>query len=264
MNYRVIAPPSSLKNYVQHFFVLENQTDDASQKTFTVMCSGAPGLIFQQNSNVFTGFEGEQLPQLFVFGQAKKHGQLHGSGSFRTIGVSLQPTALKSVFGLSANELTDQNTCITHLAKTSLSEQLLNCSSVQQQVSCLSAFLQAQARRHQGDNKKVQYAVEALQQGARLSRVLHDLNLSERSLERLFHAHIGITPVLYARICRFQTSLALLRQGRFRSLTDIAHSLGYYDQSHFIRDFKLFSGASPNVYVRKTIERMPGFPEWQS
>ncbi|WP_233211032.1 DUF6597 domain-containing transcriptional factor, partial [Pseudoxanthomonas sp. KAs_5_3] len=79
------------------------------------------------------GFKRERLPQLFVFGQATRYGQLHGSGSFSTIGVSFQPTALKSMFGLNANELTDQSTCISQLAKTSLTEQLLSCSSTQQQ-----------------------------------------------------------------------------------------------------------------------------------
>ncbi|WP_217604188.1 helix-turn-helix domain-containing protein [Chitinophaga sp. GbtcB8] len=264
MNFQIIPPPASLKNYVRHFWMLEDQTDDVSPKTFTAMCNGIPGLIFQEKPEAFAGFEGERLPQLFVFGQAKQYGQLHCYGSFRTIGVSFQPTALKSVFGLNANELTHQNTCISQLTKTSLTEQLLNCSSLQQQVDCLSTFLLAQVRRHEGGNKKVEYAVDALQQGTNLSRVLHDLNLSGRSLERLFHSHIGIAPSLFTRICRFQTSLAFLRQGRFHSLTDLAHSIGYYDQSHFIRDFKLFSGASPRIYLRKTIERMPGFPEWQS
>jgi len=264
MNFQAVSPPAPLKNYVRHFWMLENATDDISQKTFTVMCNGVPGLIFQENPKVFTGFQGEQLPQLFVFGQARKFGQLHGSGSFRTIGVTFQPTALKSLFGVNANQLTDQNICITHLAKTFLTEQLLACSSLQQQVACLSTFLLTQAHDREGENKKVEYAAVALQHGTNLSRVLHELNLSERSLERLFQTHIGITPILYARICRFQTSLALLRQGRYHSLTDIAHSLGYFDQSHFIHDFKLFSGASPGTYLRKTIERMPGFPEWQS
>ena len=264
MNYQVIAPPPSLKNYVRDFWALENPTDDGSQKAFTVMCNGLPGLIFQESPALFTGFEGERLPQLFVFGQARKFGQLHGGGRFRTIGVTFQPTALKSVFGLNANELTDQNICISHLAKTSLSEQLLSSRSVQQQATCLFTFLQAQAQRHEDENKQLGYAVAALQQGKRVSSVLQDLHLSERRLERLFLTHIGITPILYARICRFQTSLTLMRQGRFRSLTDIAHSLDYFDQSHFIRDFKLFSGVSPGIYLRKAIERMPGFPEWQS
>lgn len=228
------------------------------------MCNGSPGLIFQENPEAFSGFEGERLPQLFVFSQARKHGELRSSGSFRTIGINFQPAAVKPVFGLNANELTDQSVCINQLAKTSLNDQLLNCRSVQQQASCLFTFLQAQLHRHEDENKKLDYAIAALQQGKKLSHVLHELNLSERSLERLFLTHVGITPILYVRICRFQASVSFLQQGRFRSLTTLAYSLGYFDQSHFIRDFKLFSGVSPRIYLREAIERMPGFPEWRS
>jgi AraC-like DNA-binding protein len=263
MGYQVFAPPPALKNYVRYFWTLEDQSGDVTEKTFTVMCNGLPGLIFQQNPEVFTGFEGERLPQLFVFGQARKFGQLHVGGNFRNIGVCFQPTALKPVFKLNSNELTDQNICISSLTKTSLTEQLLNSASVQQQVSCLSNFLQRRALNNREPDKKMGYATAALQQGKRLSQVLHELNLSERSLERTFLSNIGITPILYARICRFQSSLALLQQDKCRSLTTIAHSLGYFDQSHFIRDFKLFSGVSPGIYLRKAIERMPGLPEWE-
>ena len=160
-------------------------------------------------------------------------------------------------------QLTDQNASLDQLAKTSLGEQLLNAYSAKQQISALFTFLLGQAKTHHDENKKVTHATTALQQGKGLAEILHDLHLSERSLERLFLTHIGITPILYARICRFQSSLTLMRQGKFRSLTDIAHSLGYFDQSHFIRDFKQFSGVSPRLYLRKAIERMPGFPEWE-
>lgn len=262
MSYQIIPPPPSLKNYVRHFWVLENPTADISQKSFTVMSNGSPGLVFQENPSLFTGFDGERLPQLFVFGQARKYGQLQGGGNFRTVGVNFEPTALKQVFGLNANELTDQHTCISHLTKISLCEQLLHCTSSQQQVACITEFLLAQTQHYHHNNSQLVYASTALQQGKKLPDVLRQLNLSERSLERLFLAHIGITPILYARICRFQASLSLLRQGSFRSLTDIAYSLDYFDQSHFIRDFKLFSGVSPRIYQRKAIERMPGFPEW--
>ena len=263
MAYQIIAPPPSLANYVSYFWTLEHQTDNLSPRTYTVMCSGTPGLVFQQDPSVFAGFDGERLPQLFAFGQATKYGQLRSCGSFHSVGVSFRPTALKAVFGLDASHLTDQNACISLLAKTSLADELSNCRTAQQQVSRLSAFLLAQVQQHGEENKKIVYAAAALQRGIRLPDVLQAIQLSERQLQRLFLTHIGIRPVLYARICRFQTALGLLREGKFRSLTDAAHSLGYFDQSHFIRDFKLFAGASPRVYLRKTVEQMPGFPEWE-
>jgi len=262
MNFQAVSPPAPLKNYVRHFWMLENATDDISQKTFTVMCNGVPGLIFQENPKVFTGFQGEQLPQLFVFGQATKAGQLQFSGNFCNIGVSLKPAALKSIFGLDANELTHQNTAIENLVKSSLSGRLANISSTQQKVSCIIEFLEKQAARHGQPNDRLEYALNGIQQGKKLPDLRRHLHLSERSLERLFLTHVGITPVMYSRIIRFQSAITLIRQRRSRSLTDIAHTLEYFDQSHFIRDFKLFSGVTPTTYLRKAMETMPGFPEW--
>jgi len=231
------------------------------------MSNGHPGLIFLDDPAAVKGFDGGQLPQLFVFGQATKAGQLHISGSFRNIGVSFRPAALKSLFGLDAHELTHQNTGIENIAPTDLTQQLQDCRSVQQKIASISAFLEKQARGT--GNNHVRYALAQLERGNRIPEVLSDLNLSERSLERLFLAHVGITPVLYARITRFQAAVTMLRKDEGarrnpRSLTDIAHSLGYFDQSHFIRDFRLFSGVTPGAYLRKAVERMPGFPEWGS
>lgn len=53
-----------------------------------------------------------------------------------------------------------------------------------------------------------------------------------------------------------QKAMELLKQGNYRSLTDIAYSLGYFDQSHFVRDFRAFSGVSPRLYLRNAVERM--------
>ena len=56
----------------------------------------------------------------------------------------------------------------------------------------------------------------------------------------------GFPPKLYSRITRFQAALG--EYGSGKSLTDIAYDCGYYDQSHFINDFREFSGYNPKVY----------------
>ncbi|HEY5825191.1 MAG TPA: AraC family transcriptional regulator, partial [Cyclobacteriaceae bacterium] len=55
------------------------------------------------------------------------------------------------------------------------------------------------------------------------------------------------TPKLYGKINRFQHSLGLINQ-KDTSLTDIAYEAGYFDQSHFIREFKSFTGVTPSSY----------------
>lgn len=55
-----------------------------------------------------------------------------------------------------------------------------------------------------------------------------------------------------SRIVRFQRFIALAQDGRPLRLTDAALACGYYDQAHFIRDFRAFSGTSPSSFLRKT------------
>nr|ELA7361934.1 helix-turn-helix transcriptional regulator [Elizabethkingia anophelis] len=82
-------------------------------------------------------------------------------------------------------------------------------------------------------------------------------------LERYFKQHIGISPNLYTRINRFQLALENIRQTQFDKLTDIAYQCNYYDQSHFIREFKEFSGTSPKRFLRQANEQVANFPEWK-
>jgi AraC-like DNA-binding protein len=80
-------------------------------------------------------------------------------------------------------------------------------------------------------------------------RQLHrHVGVSERSLERRFKTSIGLGPKRYARICRFKAALRDLQQGRFTQLTTLAYSHGYTDQSHFIREFRQFTGLTPGQY----------------
>jgi len=72
-------------------------------------------------------------------------------------------------------------------------------------------------------------------------------NISSRYLSRLFLQYTGVTPKLYDKIHRFQQSLRLITENRY-SLTSIAYDCGYFDQSHFIRDFKHFAGITPSSY----------------
>jgi AraC-like DNA-binding protein len=77
--------------------------------------------------------------------------------------------------------------------------------------------------------------------------------ISARYMQQLFVQYTGLTPKLYSQINRFQNSLQLIRAGN-DSLTSIAYECGYADQSHFIREFKSFTGLTPSSYA---IENFP-------
>lgn len=62
---------------------------------------------------------------------------------------------------------------------------------------------------------------------------------------------VGVTPQFYIRVRRFNEAIRLMDTGKFEKLSEIAYALNFYDQSHFIRDFKQFSGITPRGIYQK-------------
>lgn len=81
-----------------------------------------------------------------------------------------------------------------------------------------------------------------------IETLAHDAGLSRRQLERRFLAEVGAPPKLYARTARFNHVLQLLAASPTPNWQDIAYRCGYYDQAHFIREFRFFTGKSPSTY----------------
>ncbi len=77
-------------------------------------------------------------------------------------------------------------------------------------------------------------------------------NLSPRQFERKFKQYAGFSPKLFSRITRFQAAMSRYepagKKQSSKSLTQIAFECGYYDQAHFIHEFKTFSGYHPKKY----------------
>ena len=87
------------------------------------------------------------------------------------------------------------------------------------------------------------YAVKMLGHGHPVGRVEQELGFSAHGLRRLFRARAGMTPKTFARLERFRRVVRLMPLRD--SWPDLALDCGYVDQSHMIRDFKVFSGTSP-------------------
>jgi methylphosphotriester-DNA--protein-cysteine methyltransferase len=86
------------------------------------------------------------------------------------------------------------------------------------------------------------------------------LGLSQRRFIQVFKAEVGITPKLFSRIQRFQQTRSFIEQNPSPNWASLALDLGYFDQSHFIREFLEFSGLSPTDYLNRQksfIERDP-------
>lgn len=264
MNYQQRKPPACLNGYVRYFWTLESNCTGFSPKTLGPLADGCPGIILQRAATgQFYDHDNSQLPDVFLYGQTVKRTAIYLLGNFKTTGVCFAPNALKSIFGFNANELTDS--CLDmRLVSASLTEQLLNTPSSTDQLELLSGYLLHQIKKTDTPvDKLTHYALARLiatKGTISLKEMQITLNLSERSIERKFEQHVGISPKLFSRICRFQAALDQLKNNNYTKLSDIAFENGYADQSHFIRVFREFTGHSPQQFQKQGYEMVENFP----
>ena len=265
MRYQELPPPSYLKNHVRYFWTLESNGVVHEPKIFGPTADGCPGLIFQQSADGIFYQENKELPDLLLYGQTTKYTELHITGSICSIGVICYPHALKSVFGLNADELTNSCMDLDILAVTKdfyLTERLGNAPSLTEKIDIISTFLFKQINKNSTSADEITHFAlsQIIESGGSiaLKELQQRLQLTERSFERRFKQGVGISPKLFSRICRFQNSLKQLKSNNYSKLSDIAFEHDYADQSHYIRAFKEFAGFSPYQYQKKSTKTEAG------
>ena len=91
-------------------------------------------------------------------------------------------------------------------------------------------------------------------QGAAGVRTVADVSrkigLSSRRFIQVFTDEVGLTPKLFCRVRRFQEAVQRIGTGQCVNRASVALDCGYFDQAHFIHDFRDFAGVSPSTYLK--------------
>ena len=129
-----------------------------------------------------------------------------------------------------------------------LEERICSASTLHERIRLVERFLLEQLRRYAKEDTAllIRHVWDRRGQVA-IGDMTREVGISERQLERRFLEGVGVEPKQFTRLARFLDSCRQIRK-HADSLTRIAHHCGYYDQSHFIRDFKRFSGLTPNEF----------------
>jgi AraC-like DNA-binding protein len=252
-----LRPHPSLLPWISHFFALEGE-GPATGFILPLIANGFPSLIFQTSDQAWIPGEDRCMPALSLHGQYVAPIPLALRGRFTLMACFFRPHALGPLFGLDAAGLTGARIDLDSIEPAGsrlLRERLSEARSRDTRADLMQAFVrERRVRRPSAGNGMAAYATRViLESGGSIGPgTLQDrLRTTERSLQRIFAADVGISPRLFARICRFQSAFRRLNEGRFSTLGDLAHDAGYADQSHFLRAFKEFAGMGPKEYLKK-------------
>ncbi len=260
MKFTVIPTPEILKNDVECIRITEHNGE--GRLAINVCLNGLPGIVFQHHDgqspieNISTRFGSVAcVPTLYVYGQMTEPGVMnYHPKPFTTMQVVLKPHALQTLLGLNATVVTNSLVELSEFSAGSLNMQLMEARSEQARVNLIVNFLVAKLHQARTRDGLVEESLRVIHQNSgsiTVKHLLEYLNLSERQFEKRFIQTVGLAPQFYIRVKRFNQAIRLMKTGRFEKLTDVAHALNFYDQSHFIRDVKAFSGITPKNLVQK-------------
>jgi AraC-like DNA-binding protein len=244
LKYQEFSPSEALRPYIKCYYLSESGI-----VTDTAFATGCIEMMFNLGG-----------------GRVELWGQIIRPLTFRwheentMLGIRFYPHTAFLFLDEEVSNFNDQVTDFTAVAGKPLRllhERLLETSQSNKRFELLDKFLLA----------KLYSAGRKLEKLPIITNVMHELmqenffdnlqqvasryGISSRYLQKLFVQYTGLSPKLYQKINRFQKSLVLVGKGE-ESLTSIAYECGYYDQSHFIRDFKTFTGYAPSSTLPTT------------
>ena len=253
LKFTILPPPAMLQQDVECIRIGEHSGEEGA--AIKVAPNALPGIAFQHRDgqpaleNIITPSGITSTPTLFLYGAGTEPSVMNfKNGSYATIQVLLKPHALKTLFGINASALSNGHAELDEFSTDDLNTQLMEARTEQQRVTYLLNFL---ATKLKEENKRDTLIEESLRLIHRhiasisVKFLLETFCISERHFERRFSQTVGVSPRSYIRVRRFNEAIRLIKTGQYEKLTDIAHGLCYYDQSHFIRDIKTFSGMTP-------------------
>jgi len=173
------------------------------------------------------------------------------------VGVRFKPGGGFPFFGLPAGELQNSRIPLETLwggEARRLREQLLEARTAAERFHLLEQALERRLLGVPARDPAVLYALAAFTDPLRtpnVASVVERIGVTQRRFIAAFRDGVGLTPKVFCRITRFRRVIGTLQKAPEVDWAELALDCGYFDQAHFIHDFRDFAGVSPSAYLRQ-------------
>lgn len=262
MFYREILPHPSLRPYIHMYGILNEENVFPETQHENVPPSVGKGLIFWLNPKhkvlVNNGTYSELLPPGFILPQGTRSNLWTHHGGFQTFAIIFRPGRFRRFFPFPSIEYLNSLLKFEDLTDPDLLnfyESIHLAASMEERVQLSNRFFLKKLSGIRDKNDLCDFVIKRLHTDLELkiSDLSEELRLSERHLRRVFTREIGIQPKPYQKLVRISAALERLGSTKFESITEVAYQCGYYDQAHFIENFKEFTGMTPTEHLRRTV-----------
>ncbi|MEQ9264499.1 MAG: helix-turn-helix domain-containing protein [Balneolaceae bacterium] len=258
MNYQTFEPHPDLASLISCYWTLEVPADFESQKQ-RIVPDGCIEMAFILGDDIkrYTSEDDFILqPRAMVLGQTIEPFYIEPTGYVNTFAVRFYPYGFANFVTVPIKSLANKETPIDVLfgeeTAEKLEQEIIQAADVHERVKVIERFLLNKLSEQSTVDNIVKTTIDALlstKGNASINTILKEDLSKRRQLERNFVKQIGISPKQLGKVIRLQSALKMLLNEEGENLTNIAYESEYYDQAHFIKDFKEFTGISPKDFL---------------
>ncbi|HCA09633.1 helix-turn-helix domain-containing protein [Chryseobacterium sp.] len=261
MNYQTFQPRPELSALIKCYWTLESPKEDVPQQQ-TIVPDGCMEMIFHYG-DLYKQYmdDGQALvqPRSCVFGQLTKPLVIESTGTTGMFSVRFQYEGFIPFATIPIKEMDDKAVPLDKLFGKDgieLEKNMLKSKTPEEKIQIVEDFL---LKRLDADaiDKIVRSTIDTIITAngqISIGELSKQTNINRRQLERKFSSAIGLSPKQLSKTIRLQTTLKLLLNKEFTTLTALAHESEYYDQAHFIKDFKEFTGLTPKEFYGENLK----------
>ena len=258
-------PQKQLSPYIDTFWVFESSFGLPTTDSRIIVPDGRAKIIVPYKNPLSVAIEGSPIytKELLIFLtgiQTNPRTICSPTSETGTIGVELTPKGLYRFFNLSMHEITDRIYSFEDLFGAwgvLLQNSIGNIETPDEKIALLQTALTHLLRGNTKNYSLLDYTIDLITQSAGMMRIQElaaETGYSKRYLDILFKEHVGLSPKSLASILRFQNIYQLLAQENAAGFLNDNLYAYYYDQAHFIKEFKRFTGYTPQKYTELATE----------
>ena len=191
-----------------------------------------------------------------VLGQIQQPFYIEPTGYVNTFAMSFFPHGFANFISTPIESLLNKETPIDqvfeHASATELEHKIIAAQDTKHRIEIVEKFLFDKLNDKSTIDKIVKATIDILfnsNGSASIKDIFKDDPSKRRYVERKFRKQIGISPKQLGKVIRFQRALKMLLNNEAESFAALAYENEYYDQAHFIKDFKEFTGTNPKDFL---------------
>jgi len=256
MNYQTFEPSADLQPFVQCYWTLDDPSPNNSEKQ-TIVPDGCIEMIFHYG-DLYKQFVSDidflVQPRAFVIGQLTRPLQIQPIGVTGIFSVRFKPDGFTPFATVPFKALENTAIAIENLYGingVALVNLIIQAPNTSTRITHVEQFLSQLLLSPENKKRIIQSVVEVIVTAngqLSIDSVSEHLHMNRRKLEREFSKTVGLSPKQLSKTIRLQTALKMLLNKKYENLAELAHANEYYDQAHFIKDFKEFTGTTPREF----------------